>query len=192
MLGLAGVIWQWRQAESQKRVAQGRAYISEINAAEQALKANKRGRALELLRRHRPAPPTEADLRGFEWNLLWEQAQDQAEAQVGTLSSRIRSLDASRNGRWLAAGSEHGADNLWNLATQGTERPLAHLCCAYRAAKGNGLKYSCASRGLVVPRSAAHRQHSLKIRQIGRRLRAHDLTGQLHYCLKEVATLHLQ
>ncbi|MBI4328012.1 MAG: serine/threonine protein kinase, partial [Chloroflexi bacterium] len=106
LLGFAGVVWQWRQAEAQRRraeagelAAQRRAYISEINSAQQALKANNPGRALELLKRHRPlfvvpasAGPAktserpdrlkaglQTDLRGFKWRYLWQQCQTEAE-----------------------------------------------------------------------------------------------------------------
>ncbi|MBI2925631.1 MAG: protein kinase [Verrucomicrobia bacterium] len=146
LVGLAGVTWQWRRAEAQRQraeagelSAQRRAYISEINAAQHALKANNPGRALELLNRQRPSfvVPASAgasrtssgehpdrlkaglqtDLRGFEWRYLWQQCQTEAEALLGRLSSRITALEVSRDGRWLVAGSEAGSVKLWNLFT---------------------------------------------------------------------------
>jgi len=132
VIGLAGVSWAWRQAEAQRQraevgeaTARRQAYISDINAAQAALKDNNPARALELLNRQRPPaksairnPKSEMDLRGFEWPYLWQQCQTDAEAFIGQLSSRIISLDVSRNGRWLLAGCEGGAVKLWNLATR--------------------------------------------------------------------------
>jgi WD40 repeat protein/predicted Ser/Thr protein kinase len=125
LLGFTGVLGTWRRAELQRQRAeagelsvQRRAYISEINSAQQALKASNPERALELLNRHRPAHSSlGTDLRGFEWSYLWQQCQSGAAAVVGVLPSRIRSLEVSPDGRWLAAGSERGAVKVWNLAT---------------------------------------------------------------------------
>ena len=125
LLGLGGVLGMWRRAESQRQRAEAgelsarrRAYISEINSAQQALKASNPERALELLNRHRPAHSSlGTDLRGFEWGYLWQQCQSGAAAVVGVLPSRIRSLEVSPDGRWLAAGSERGTVKVWNLAT---------------------------------------------------------------------------
>ena len=67
LLGFAGVLGMWRHAESQRQraeagelSAQRRAYISEINSAQQALKASNPERALELLNRHRPEEKAES------------------------------------------------------------------------------------------------------------------------------------
>lgn len=124
LLGFAGVVWQWRQSEAHRQRAEAgelsaaqNAYVLAINAAQQALKANNPGRALELLNRQRPVGKSEIDLRGFEWRYLWQQCQSDAEALLGTLPSRIRSLEVSPDGNWLAAGSERGTLKVWNLAT---------------------------------------------------------------------------
>ena len=124
--GFAGVLWQWRQAEAERRRTEHQAYISDINAAHAALKANNPGRALELLNRHKPRvssrstlnPQPSTDLRGFEWRYLWQQCQTEDEAVFARLPSGIRSLEVSPDGRWLVAGSELGAVKLWNLKTQ--------------------------------------------------------------------------
>ena len=129
VLGFAGVLWQWQQAETQRKRAEAgklserqRAYISDISAAQAALKGGNPGRALELLNRYRPQEKaenrkqkTELDLHGFEWRYLWQECQNDAEDIIGALPSRIRSLEVSPDGHWLAAGSERGALKLWSL-----------------------------------------------------------------------------
>jgi WD40 repeat protein len=126
VLGFAGVLWQWRQAEAQRRRAEQQAYISDINAAQAALKENNPGRALQLLNRQRPPPATSlvtrhaslvTDLRGFEWRYLWQQCQSGAETMLGRLSSRVNRLEVSSDGRWLVASSDAGAVKLWHLST---------------------------------------------------------------------------
>jgi len=137
LLGFTGVIWQWRQSERHRqRAAAGElsarqnAYVLAMNAAQQALKENNPGRALELLNRQRPTgksdirnPKSEIDLRGFEWRYLWQQCQTEAEAVMGTINGGVRSLQLSPDGRWLVAGSESGAASLWDLST-GEQIPL--------------------------------------------------------------------
>lgn len=131
--GFAGVAWQWRQAEAQRDRAEvegassrRQAYISDLNAAQAALRNNNPGRAQELLSPYRPTIPAHpnlrtqpsTDLRGFEWRYLWQECQSRAAIIVGTLPSRIGSLEVSPDGRWLAAGSERGALKVWNLLTK--------------------------------------------------------------------------
>jgi WD40 repeat protein len=124
VLGFAGVVWQWRQSEWHRRRAESQAYISDINAAQAALKDRNPARVLELLNRHRPSDSSRAtDLRGFEWRYLWQQCQTEAEL-VGRMPSRIRSLEISPDGRWLVAGAELGGVTLWDRQT-GEEIPLA-------------------------------------------------------------------
>jgi eukaryotic-like serine/threonine-protein kinase len=131
LLGFIGVLWQLQRVEFQRQRAEAgellagrRGYVSDMNLAQQALRANNPGRALELLNRHRPADaslvthhaPRVTDLRGFEWRYLWQRCQTDAEA-VGRLPSGIRSLEVSSDGRWLVAGSARGAVMVWNLST---------------------------------------------------------------------------
>jgi WD40 repeat protein/tRNA A-37 threonylcarbamoyl transferase component Bud32 len=95
--GLAGVIWQWREAVSARKLAEQKAkdaaiqavraelssrealrnlYVSDINLAQRALLENNRGRAYELLRKHLPVGG-HGDIRGFEWRYLWKLTRGQ-------------------------------------------------------------------------------------------------------------------
>jgi WD40 repeat protein/serine/threonine protein kinase len=147
LLGFAGVVWQWRRSEAQRQraeagelSAQHQAYVSDIYSAQQALRSNNPGRALELLNRHRfdakfeaRSPKSESeliprqpllttDLRGWEWRYLWQQCQNETEALIGRLELGVRSLDVSSDGRWLFAGAQRAAPKVWNLTT-GKEMP---------------------------------------------------------------------
>lgn len=128
VLGLTGVLLEWRRAEMQRVRAEADEYVFAMNVAQQAIKANNPGHALELLNRYRPETkpkvelsarhaPHAIDPRGFEWRYLWEQSQSEAEAVIGKLPSRIRSLEISADGQWLFAGPQGGEPRLWNLST---------------------------------------------------------------------------
>ncbi|HNQ89291.1 MAG TPA: protein kinase [Verrucomicrobiota bacterium] len=131
LVGVVGIALQWRRAEVQRARAEGselslqrRTYTAEINSAQLALRDSNPGGALELLNRQRPSaeseirnPKSELDRRGFEWRYLWQQCQSGAEAVIGKLPSRIRSLEVSADGQWLFAGSQGGAPRLWDLST---------------------------------------------------------------------------
>ncbi|MHC1769466.1 MAG: protein kinase [Verrucomicrobiia bacterium] len=137
--GFAGVLWQWRQAESQRQRAEAGElaarrylYAAEVHSTQLALEANNLGRALELLDRQRPArgseipagpaggqdPKSVMDLRGWEWRYLWQQSQSDADLVLGSLPSAIFSLEASSDRRFLAASSELGAVKVWDLSTR--------------------------------------------------------------------------
>ena len=131
LIGLTGVTWQWRRAETQRARAEAgeqsarlRGYVSDINLAQQALEANNFGRAVELLDRHRPAKETQSskfkaqsqpDQRGWEWRYLWQECQSDSEAAISRLQGGIRDLAASSDGRFLAASSEFGEVRVWDL-----------------------------------------------------------------------------
>ena len=49
---------------------------------------------------------------------MWQQCQSDADLVIGSLPGGIRSLEASSDGRFLAAGSEFGAVKVWDLSTR--------------------------------------------------------------------------
>lgn len=112
VFGFGGILSQWRRAEANASATRQHAYVLAMNAAQGAIQAGNPGRALELLNQHRTASPA------FEWRYLWQQCQTEAECVVGRMSSGVRSLEISPDGRWLVAGTELGAVRLWNLVTR--------------------------------------------------------------------------
>jgi hypothetical protein len=50
---LLGVLWEWRQARTERRLAQEGEYAADILLAQQALLENNRALTLGLLRKHR-------------------------------------------------------------------------------------------------------------------------------------------
>jgi WD40 repeat protein len=108
-----------REAEAQELAAKRVAYASDMNALQRALDMDNLGRARELLNRHRPKPG-EVDLRGWEWRYLWQFCQSDAQSVVKEANDNsIRSVAASFDGKWVAAGSLVGGElSVFNLQTK--------------------------------------------------------------------------
>jgi hypothetical protein len=71
-----------KKVKGSELLARESLYAADMNLAQQALAANNRGRALDLLRKHSP-PSGEQDLRGFEWRFLWNECKgDQIATQI--------------------------------------------------------------------------------------------------------------
>lgn len=118
--GLAGVIWQWRRAETsatnerrEHDVAQGRLYAAQMKLAHAALKAGKPGGAMELLQAWRPAPDR-PDLRGFDWRFLYRLCRSSQSEVLSTNASGFNSVDFSPDGRLIAFGSSDGMVELFD------------------------------------------------------------------------------
>jgi eukaryotic-like serine/threonine-protein kinase len=118
---VAGVLVSSRQAvraRNAEREAQGYAYASDMNLAQQALEADNAGQTQTLLDRHRPRPG-QSDLREWEWRYLWGQLQSDAHSTLTQQAHAIHSLDVSSDGRWLVIGEQHhGGLTVWDLQTQ--------------------------------------------------------------------------
>ncbi len=130
LLGLAGVLWQWRraeqhaQAESQlRRLAEKSAetvklnlYAADINLASEAIQDGDYGLARRTLAALKPNQG-ETDLRGFEWRYLWNICRGD---QLATLSGHewiVTCAAFSPDGKWLASGSADQTVKIWNVNT---------------------------------------------------------------------------
>jgi WD40 repeat protein len=103
---------------TEELAARQRAYASDMNLAEQALKGSNLGRALDLLNRQRPKPG-QKDLRGWEWRYLWQQTRSDASFTLCQESSEIEALAPSADGQWLAIGLRHkGGVFVYDLRTR--------------------------------------------------------------------------
>ena len=102
-----------------RQVAEANLYAADLNLANEALKKNNVGRALQLLDRHRPASDDEEDLRGWEWRYLWGQCQSDALFQLARLETdSVFSVSVSSDGNWLATGGHRDGVAIWDLRTR--------------------------------------------------------------------------
>jgi serine/threonine protein kinase/WD40 repeat protein len=125
------------QAQAGELTARWNAYASDMNAAKQAIDDSNYGRAVERLNRQRPKRG-QADLRGWEWRYLWQQARSDALSTLPWEGYRqIVSLAVSQDGRWLAAGiGRQTGLTVWDLRTKQQ---------AARLAQGEKLAYAAFS-----------------------------------------------
>ena len=132
LVAVAGVSWiAWRaidaeraqgrlraQAEAQELAARRKAYASDINALQEAIRTGNFARMQMLLNRQRPQPG-QKDLRGWEWRYLWQFAQSDAQGLLGQGPDSLARLAASADGKWVAAATlTRGPVTVWNLQTR--------------------------------------------------------------------------
>jgi len=112
LLGIIGITWQWKRAETEARVAQRNLYVADMLLAQEALEQNDLGRATMLLNRHWPGWPfqisslqsrIDGDFRGWEWRYLGSQCQSDEEALL-LRGSRRRSHRRCLDGRRPSTG----------------------------------------------------------------------------------------
>ncbi len=94
-----------------------------MNNAQQALNGNNLGKARLLLDRHRPKSGEE-DLRGWEWQYLWQQSRSSALATLTNRPTRGFDVSFSPDGSRLAVGWFDGAVQLWDVRARRLVRNL--------------------------------------------------------------------
>jgi serine/threonine protein kinase len=90
------------RADHEAEHARQNAYVSDMNLASQAWETGNLLGARQLLSRHQPQLG-QADLRGFEWRLLWGLAhEDKTKFRFHAGSNSVASVAISPDGLWLA------------------------------------------------------------------------------------------
>jgi WD40 repeat protein/predicted Ser/Thr protein kinase len=163
VLGVAGILWQWRQAEfhargesRQRRIAEQDAaqtrlnlYAADVAVASQAVQSGNLGLARRTLDALRPKRG-QTDLRGFEWHHLWNLCRGE---QLATLAGHERTVTCaafSPEGNRLATGSMDGTARIWAVTNH---KCLATLNVTSNAVwsvaftpDGKGLMTGCSER----------------------------------------------
>jgi eukaryotic-like serine/threonine-protein kinase len=106
---------QARQVETElRKQAQAQAYASDMRAAQVALLQDNRGMALRLLRQHLPKPDAE-DLRGLEWQYLWQECRGDEHKNFPHPTMVYNSM-LSPDGLYLATASHDNKVRVWDVA----------------------------------------------------------------------------
>jgi WD40 repeat protein/predicted Ser/Thr protein kinase len=161
LIGLAGVSWQWRRAESQRQraeadelMARQNAYASDMLLAQQAQAAGDLWLTESLLDKHRPGrkaesrkQKTETDLRGWEWRYLWQLCQADESSKLQANAASVGVMAISRDGRTMAVEMGENRVVLWDLMSRRTvnELPAPHKIDRLRLSS-NGNLLAVASR----------------------------------------------
>ncbi|MHC1764416.1 MAG: protein kinase [Verrucomicrobiia bacterium] len=130
LIGIAGIVWQWQRAESQRARAEAEGlaarqnlYAAHMLLAQQALARCDLSRAMELLDRQQPqrgqskpaCPSPELDLRGWEWRYLRASCQSDEQFTLDQQSNAVTAVAFSTDGHWLAVRRRPGTVSLWDL-----------------------------------------------------------------------------
>lgn len=98
-------------------------YAADMLLAQHALDEGNLNLARRLVEAYRPTTndfreASLADLRGFEWRLLWERCQGDRRITLPDHGNPVRSVAFSADGHRLASGDSWGKVKLWDVATR--------------------------------------------------------------------------
>lgn len=98
LVGLAGILWEWRRAEAESLKFQFRSYVADMDLAWRALKENNLAEVTSLLEAQRPGAG-DRDLRGWEWRYLWQACQGEQLWTLGPMQDEVLGLALLPGGR---------------------------------------------------------------------------------------------
>ncbi len=152
-------------AKSSARLANDRAYISDLRLVQRAWEENQVGSVHELLEGQRPEKTGGEDLRNFEWYYWWRQSHNElftfpAHTGVYGVTIVVSDMAFSPDGRRLAScgGYNPGEVKIWDTLT-------GQLILALRghALGVEGVAYSPDGRHLASGGAQAPRQGEVKL-----------------------------
>lgn len=151
LLGVLGIMWQWRRAESEGVAAHRSLFDADMLLAQQAFEESNFGRVEQLLRKHDPrfSELGAEDLRGWEWRYLQGQIRSDELFTLGSHEDTVNYIAFSPNGRTLASVSHYLFANevkLWDMASR---KPIASIR-AKRLARGMVVDFSADSRRMAL------------------------------------------
>jgi len=107
VLGVAGVLWEWRRAVTGELNARQHRYVSDMNLVQRLWEEGNVMRAHALLTAHIPQHG-KPDLRGFEWRYLWKLcSQDESLFVFSNFADPVSDLAYSPDRKLLAAVGGH-------------------------------------------------------------------------------------
>lgn len=115
-----------RQAAARANAGEQRArqnlYAADMLLAAQALQANNRGRAVQLLERNWPKEGVES--AAWEWRYLWNLCRSEARALTPGHSRRVVDVAFSPDGELLFTAGEERNVKVWEVATRSLRRTI--------------------------------------------------------------------
>src|SRR5262249_42334246 len=110
VLGLGGIVWQWREARAALVQRDQTLYFKNVSLAERYVAGGQPYRAEQVL------DDCPAELRHWEWHYLKRQCHPIVLRLRGH-TDLVIGLASSSDNRWLASASRDGTVKLWDVAT---------------------------------------------------------------------------
>ena len=126
-------------------------YASDMYQAQQFLREDNIAKSRELLIKYLPTGAQEPDLRGFEWQYLWDRCQGNELYVFDDLKRPVGAVSFSHNGQWLAGASSEGVA-IWDVASR-RRIALLNISSSQGSIQGMKVQFSRDDRHLFVGRS---------------------------------------
>lgn len=125
-------------------------YASDMYQAQQFLEADNIAKSRELLLKYTPENADAEDLRGFEWQYLWDRCRGDQLYVFEDLSRPVGAVSFSRDGEMLVGFASDGKVGVWNVSTR---MQIAQLDAEFESWPANlRVKFSSDNRFLYAGR----------------------------------------